>query len=198
MLGPSTCSGPGLHVARTDLVGDELRPLTQSHGIAASTDQDERQTRWRHHPGGQVLEHTGSSRGTRHERLQKCGGAVRCRKPDRALGRGPRQGTVSFRKTVDPHNDPLGVDLNQTGLTGGRPVSLHHTLKPRARSCSRPSSVILSGPHGGIQTQLIRWLATRPSRAWATWSSMTSVSGQAALVKVMSMMTWECWSTVRP
>ncbi len=29
------------------------------------------------------------------------------------------------------------------------------TLKPRARSCSRPSSVILSGPHGGIQTQLI-------------------------------------------
>ena len=23
------------------------------------------------------------------------------------------------------------------------------TLKPRARSCSRPSSVILSGPHGG-------------------------------------------------
>jgi hypothetical protein len=39
------------------------------------------------------------------------------------------------------------------------------TLKPSARSCSRPSSVILSGPQGGIQTQLIRWLATRPSRA---------------------------------
>ena len=34
------------------------------------------------------------------------------------------------------------------------------TLKPSARSCSRPSSVILSGPHGGIQTQLIRWLGT--------------------------------------
>ena len=28
------------------------------------------------------------------------------------------------------------------------------TLNPSALSCSRPSSVILSGPHGGIQTQL--------------------------------------------
>ena len=40
-------------------------------------------------------------------------------------------------------------------------------LKPSARSISRPSSVILSGPHGGIHTQLIRWLATRPSSAEA-------------------------------
>ena len=38
------------------------------------------------------------------------------------------------------------------------------TLKPRARSCSRPSSVILSGPHGGIQTQLIR-KSRRPRRS---------------------------------
>ena len=37
-----------------------------------------------------------------------------------------------------------------------RPPAERQTLKPRARSCSRPSSVILSGPHGGIQTQLIR------------------------------------------
>jgi len=40
------------------------------------------------------------------------------------------------------------------------------TLKPSARSCSRPSSVIFSGPHGGSQTQLIRKSGTRPSRAW--------------------------------
>lgn len=36
------------------------------------------------------------------------------------------------------------------------------TVKPRARSCSRPSSVILSGPHGGIHTQLIRTSWTSP------------------------------------
>ncbi|SII79958.1 Uncharacterised protein [Mycobacteroides abscessus subsp. abscessus] len=29
-------------------------------------------------------------------------------------------------------------------------------LKPSARICSRPSSVIFSGPHGGIHTQLMR------------------------------------------
>jgi hypothetical protein len=39
------------------------------------------------------------------------------------------------------------------------------TLKPRARSCSRPSSVILSGPQGGIHTQLMRKSLTRPSSA---------------------------------
>ena len=38
-------------------------------------------------------------------------------------------------------------------------------MKPSARSCSRPSSVILSGPHGGIQTQLIPKSSTRPSSA---------------------------------
>ena len=35
-------------------------------------------------------------------------------------------------------------------------------MKPSARSCSRPSSVILSGPHGGSHTQLIRKSLTRP------------------------------------
>jgi hypothetical protein len=53
--------------------------------------------------------------------------------------------------------------------------------------------VILSGPHGGIHTQLIRMSSTRPGpgppvSAWRAWSSMTSVSGQAAEVSVMSMM----------
>ena len=41
----------------------------------------------------------------------------------------------------------------------------NQTLKPSARSCSRPSSVILSGPHGGIQTQLICRSSTMPSRS---------------------------------
>ena len=35
------------------------------------------------------------------------------------------------------------------------PADRGYRLKPRARSWSRPSSVILSGPHGGIQTQLM-------------------------------------------
>ena len=63
------------------------------------------------------------------------------------------------------------------------------TRKPRARSCSRPSSVIFSGPHGGIQTQLILTSSTSPGVVSAdrVWSSMTSVSGHAAEVSVMSM-----------
>ena len=36
-------------------------------------------------------------------------------------------------------------------------------MKPSARSCSRPSSVILSGPHGGFHTQLIVSSSTRPA-----------------------------------
>ena len=60
-------------------------------------------------------------------------------------------------------------------------------LKPRARIWSRPSSVIRSGPHGGIHTQLRRHSSTTPSRALPTCSSITSVSGQAAVVSVMSM-----------
>src|SRR4051812_34756755 len=77
--------------------------------------------------------------------------------------------------------------VNQAGLWWW---CLGQTVKPRARSCSRPSSVIFSGPHGGIQTQLIRKSLTRPPDVSATdvWSSMTSVSGQAADVSVMSIV----------
>ena len=38
--------------------------------------------------------------------------------------------------------------------------------KPRARIRSRPSSVIRSGPHGGIHTQLRRQSSTMPSSDW--------------------------------
>lgn len=77
---------------------------------------------------------------------------------------------------------------------GGGRTADPQTVKPRARNCSRPSSVILSGPHGGIHTQLIRTSSTRPpsgppTRAARVWSSMTSVSGQAAEVRVMSKVT---------
>src|SRR6266545_2404925 len=92
----------------------------------------------------------------------------------------------------------LGHDGEPAGWApGARPISRRsrgnprQTLKPKARNCSRPSSVILSGPHGGIQTQLIRMSCTSPPpgplhSASRAWSSMTSVSGQAAEVSVMS------------
>jgi len=76
------------------------------------------------------------------------------------------------------------------------------TLKPSARSCSRPSSVILSGPHGGFQTQLIlRSLASGfgpPTKAAFACSSITSVSGQAADVRVMSTVTVASSAMSRP
>lgn len=71
-------------------------------------------------------------------------------------------------------------------------------LNPSARSWSLPSSVIFSGPHGGIQIQLTRYPSVMPSRACPVWSSITSVSGQAADVSVMSMIAVLFWSTVMP
>src|SRR5699024_1156278 len=42
--------------------------------------------------------------------------------------------------------------LPTSAMGTGSPVQM---LKPSARICSRPSSVIFSGPHGGIHTQLL-------------------------------------------
>nr|AAA17137.1 B1496_F1_2 [Mycobacterium leprae] len=89
---------------------------------------------------------------------------------------------------------PLVVALADPEVTGnpqGRKkvdTFSFQTVKPRARSCSRPSSLILSGPHGGFQTQLIRRSLTRPlpTNALRDCSSITSFSGQAADVNVMS------------
>lgn len=58
--------------------------------------------------------------------------------------------------------------------------------------------MILSGPHGGIQTQLMRSSLTRPSVADLAWSSITSVSGQAADVRVMSTVAMFASSTWMP
>ena len=58
--------------------------------------------------------------------------------------------------------------------------------------------MILSGPHGGSQTQLMRKSATRPSSAARAWSSITSVSGHAALVSVMSMVAIRSSPTATP
>src|SRR5690606_36612312 len=129
----------------------------------------------------------------------------------RSLGEGAPEGAGRRRRgTRDEASGVLmcqhGLDHNNSprrvsGLSGtlgtlkwpappGAPASSrrYQTLKPSIRSWSRPSSVILSGPHGGIQTQLIFTSETMPSSAECAWSSMTSVSGQAALVRVMSMV----------
>src|SRR5699024_8828125 len=60
-------------------------------------------------------------------------------------------------------------------------------LKPIARSSSRPSSVIISMPHGGIHSQFMRWDSVIGSSAAKVCSSCRSVSGQAAEVRVMSI-----------
>src|SRR5262249_3638432 len=88
---------------------------------------------------------------------------------------------------VHPSRQPLRRDLGPA-RAGRGPHGPGQTLKPRALSCSRPSSVILSGPHGGSHTQLIRKPGTMPSSAAAAWSSSTSVRGQAAVVRVRSMV----------
>ena len=51
------------------------------------------------------------------------------------------------------------------GASPNRTAESAQTLKPRALSWSRPSSVIISMPHGGIQTQLITHRSTKPSSA---------------------------------
>src|SRR5215208_1902246 len=81
---------------------------------------------------------------------------------------------------VPPARRIVGLRAEISPAVTGRP--LPQTVKPSARSCSRPSSVILSGPHGGFHTQLILISLTSPAptRAERDWSSITSVSGHAA------------------
>jgi DNA-binding NarL/FixJ family response regulator len=71
-------------------------------------------------------------------------------------GRG-QHGDRSVGRRDGPSGEPGVVPGHVHGA-----VAPAQTRKPSARSCSRPSSVILSGPHGGIQTQLIRMSSTRP------------------------------------
>src|SRR4029453_6327826 len=91
----------------------------------------------------------------------------------RLSGQDPGQRGLSGTVAPDQSDLASAPDLEGGGLEeqpGARTdlefaCDQHQTLKPRARSWSRPSSVIISKPHGGIQTQLIRKSETRPSRA---------------------------------
>ena len=100
------------------------------------------------------------------DRIQKAAGrAVDPESLDPRLGRAARAVVLDAATTVRRprplrHLQPLTPrDDVDRGASGRR--SAGQTLKPRARSCSRPSSVILSGPHGGIHTQLMRTSPTR-------------------------------------
>ena len=120
-------------------------------------------------------------------------------------GPGGRPGSNDRLAEENPDAEPRRfgpTSLNRRSVPA-RADSAHagaspYTLKPRARSWSLPSSVIFSRPHGGIQTQLIATEETRPSRAELVWSSITSVSGQAADVRVMSMVRALPSSRCRP
>ncbi len=132
LLGPPTGGRPRLDAAGADLVRGERTPRGEPHGIPAATDQDDPErveAERRCHRGGPV----GSGRG--HD---DAAGSLLLGGIDRA---------VAFGEAGQPALESLGSDLDD-------PVA--QRLNPRARSCSRPSSVILSGPHGGIHTQLIR------------------------------------------
>jgi hypothetical protein len=79
---------------------------------------------------------------------------LRCLKPtSQATHDVPPTKTTMFRRVL-PESPRAGPSRTSA-----------QTLKPRARSWSRPSSVIISMPHGGIQTQLITHRSTRPSSA---------------------------------
>ena len=75
--------------------------------------------------------------------------------------------------------------------TVDRPRKHREDLDVEAESAQLVTPVVgdLSMPHGGIQTQLMTKRSTSPSRAVWVWSSITSVSGQAAEVSVMSMVS---------
>src|SRR6185437_9084808 len=125
-------------------------------------------------------------------------GTVRRNEGDRLIGQDRLSGhrAVPSGKRLDPAGEPVWRHLNPARR---RSAEWHgQTLKPRARSCSRPSSVIFSGPHGGIHTQLMRKSLTSPSSATWVWSSITSVSGQAALVSVMSTVATRSASRLTP
>ena len=127
LLGPATGRGPGLHVPGPALVLGELAPVSQPHGVPAPADQDKAQ------------------RVVREGRAHGCG-AIPAHGTDDGALLGEVGAVVSLGEAVQPAAGPLWADLEPSG----------HRLKPSALSCSRPSSVILSGPHGGIQTQLTR------------------------------------------
>ena len=144
LLRPAAGRRPRLDVPGADLGGGEPPRAGQAHGIPAAPDEDDAR----------------AGRGGRRE----VGLATRQRptpRRPRSPSRAPGRRRAARRSRRPSRSSRSGATST---VAPGRGVA--QTLKPRARSCSRPSSVILSGPHGGIQTQLIRTPVTRPSSAW--------------------------------
>ena len=127
--------------------------------------------------GGWLL---GGDVGHRHARLRgRRRPALRRRHPPAGPGRAPT-----------PAPDAPAHDARAAPVPGAALAVVEDRLRSGSR-CARimslPSSVMRSGPQGGIHTQLIRKRSTWPSRACAVSSSITSVSGQPAEVSVMLM-----------
>lgn len=85
----------------------------------------------------------------------------------------PRNPRVRDGNTNAHPDEGVGVQVMSDRETEGAELDLEprdvaawfQIAKPRARIMSRPSSVIRSGPHGGIHTQLMRKRSTTLSRA---------------------------------
>ena len=160
LLRPAPCGRPALHVTGVPTFeDDDLGAVDHGRRVAAAADDQHA------HParGGGVL-------GQRRDHLDRTAGRRRPR-PERARRAGPtrRRGPTAGRpsgaaaisgspcRTTKPSTQRTSRPGSEVeGSRRRRGQTSAQTLKPRARSCSRPSSVILSGPHGGIQTQLIR------------------------------------------
>ncbi len=97
---------------------------------------------------------------------------------------------------------PVTGDVTHTEGPGQIPdrglrMRLTQMLKPSARICSRPSGVIFSAPRrhpDPVDAEAVDDAVERRR----DWSSMTSVSGQAADVSVMSMTAVFVWSMTTP
>ncbi len=117
--------------------------------------------------------HTGGTGGTggracqvkrRKRDLAPCRRAVGGTERDNlAAGLNAEPAAMPGAERANPADEPFRRDIDPAC----RWLRHAQTLKPSARSCSRPSSVIFSGPQGGSQTQLILKSLTSPSSA--TW-----------------------------
>lgn len=130
LLRPATGSRAALDAATPRLGRDKGGTVGQPHGIPASAHEDQADGVPRPFLG---RDHLVTGRGA--QLVPVCGGRQR---PPTAKG--------------DLVGPPWGEGRRRDLLSArGR-----QRLNPNARNCSRPSSVILSGPHGGIHTQLMR------------------------------------------
>ena len=109
----------------------------------------------------------------------------------------PRENTEVFESRIQKYLVEMFQDerIKKVRKTTKWAVSVNDELRRILIDCEQWSKM---ARHGGIQSQLIRKSSTIGVRAERVWSSITSVSGQAALVSVMSTVAILASSTLTP